>query len=557
VYTLGKYRVVAELARGGMGIVYLALARGPGTFNKLLVLKELKREMRADPGVVSMFMEEARLAACLSHPNVVHTIEAGSDGDRHYIAMEYLDGQSLHRVVSRARRMGSVAPFAWQTSVIGRAIEGLAYAHSALDYDGKPLGIVHRDMSPHNVVVGYDGHVKVLDFGIAKATASSVDTQSGLLKGKVAYMSPEQAAGAPLDRRADIFAVGVMLWEAATGRRFWAGMENDMQILRALLNGQVGTSRDRTMAEIPGQLQHVIAKATAPRPTHRYESAAALLFDLRGALSSCGVHWLGAQEIGNFTGDLFKEDRAKLQASVDEALELCRRPDSGIHATGSGSGEQTAGEARPLPTLEPGKADATPSDAPLLTSPGPTQSYVSAIAPPLAHTAVEPHRSGNPRLWGLLFGMATGAIAAIAALLVLQRSTGPARPSAAVSPASAAPPLGSTRPVEAAAERIHLVVRATPANARIVVDHQLVLDNPCVMTLSRDGANHTVRVEADGYTAREDRFDATGDMTLVIGLGRRETTAPAPPDHGEGMPASAPKATLPQRSVAGTNPYAE
>jgi serine/threonine-protein kinase len=558
VYTLGKYRVVAELARGGMGIVYLALARGPGAFNKLLVLKELKREMRADPGVVSMFMEEARLAACLSHPNVVHTIEAGSDGERHYIAMEYLDGQSLHRVVSRARRMGNAAPFAWQTSVIARAIEGLAYAHSALDLDGKPLGIVHRDMSPHNVVVGYDGHVKVLDFGIAKATTSSVDTQSGLLKGKVAYMSPEQAAGAPVDKRADVFAVGVMLWEAATGRRFWAGMENDMQILRALLNGQVGTSRDRTMAEIPGQLQHVIAQATAPRPSQRYANATLLLADLRGALTSCGVPWLSAPEIGNFPAELFKEDRAKLQASIDEALDLCKRPDSGVYSMGgsSGSGERTAVETRPLPTLEPGVADATPSDAPILTSSGPTETYVSAIAPPIARTTIEPRPTGNPRLWGLLFAMAAGAVTAAVALLALQRSTPPARPAAAASQANAAVSFGSARAVDPASERIHLVVRATPPNARIVVDKQIVLDNPCVMTLPRDGASHSVRVEADGYTAREDRFDATGDMTLVIGLERHETVAAPVP-----MRASAPVAGAKGASAApagdATNPYAE
>jgi serine/threonine-protein kinase len=375
-------------------------------------------------------------------------------------------------------------------------------------------------------------------------------------------MSPEQAAGAPIDKRADVFAVGVMLWEAATGRRFWAGMENDMQILRSLLNGQVGTSRDRTMAEIPGQLQHVIAKATAPRPSQRYESATALLSDLKSALTSCGVPCLGAPEIGNFTAELFKEDRTKLQASIDEALELCRRPDSGIHAKngGGGSGEHTAVEVRPLPTLEPDKGDATPSDSPILTSSGPSQSYVSAIAPPIAHTTVEPRRAGNPRLWGLLFAMTTGAIVAVVALLALQRSAVPPSTAVVAAQASAAsPPLGTARPVEAAAERIHLVVRATPANARIVVDHQLVLDNPCVMTLPRDGADHSVRVEADGYTAREDRFDATGDITLVIGLERHETTAAPIPVHGggAGLPAAAAKAALPPRAGEAANPYAE
>ncbi len=327
VWTLGRYRIIAELARGGMGIVYLALARGPGSFSKVLVLKELRREFLGDPEIVRMFLEEARLAARLNHPNVVHTVEAGSEADRHYIAMEYVDGQSLHRVVSRAKRAGRGAPFEWQAAVLASALEGLAYAHSALDYDGKPLGIVHRDVSPHNIVVGYDGQVKVLDFGIAKATASSAETQSGLLKGKVAYMAPEQAAGAPADPRADVFAFGVMLWEAATGRRFWAGLENDMQILRALYDGRSGTSRDRTMAEIPGQLQHVIARATAPDPAERYDSATLLLAELREALASCGVPRLARPEVGSFPQQIFAEDRARLRTSIEEALELHGRPD--------------------------------------------------------------------------------------------------------------------------------------------------------------------------------------------------------------------------------------
>src|SRR5579864_614515 len=165
--TLGRYRVVAELAQGGMGVVYLALMRGPGAFNKLLVLKELKPDLFDDPAVVTMFMEEARLAACLSHPNIVQTVEAGTDGNRHYIVMEYLDGQSYHRVVSRARKVGRHIPFEFQATVLGSALEGLAYAHSARNYDGSPLGIVHRDVSPQNFFVGYDGQIKVLDFGIA------------------------------------------------------------------------------------------------------------------------------------------------------------------------------------------------------------------------------------------------------------------------------------------------------------------------------------------------------------------------------------------------------
>jgi serine/threonine-protein kinase len=529
-HRLGRYHLIAELARGGMGIVYLALARGPGAFHKLLVLKELKPELRTAPGFVGMFMEEARLAACLSHPNVVHTIEAGSDGDRRYIAMEYLDGQPLHRIVSRARRQGSPASFAWQTSVLCCAIEGLAYAHSARDYDGRPLGIVHRDMSPHNVMVGYDGHVKVLDFGIAKATAFSADTHSGLLRGKVAYMSPEQAAGLPLDRRADVFAVGVMLWEAATGRRFWAGLDNDMAVLHALFAGRIGTSRDLSMAEIPGQLQHVIARATARRPEDRYESAMELLSELRSALTSCGVAALAAGEIGKFTHDHFAEDRVKLQAAIDHALTIARRPSSGVSTTSSADRVPAAGRSAlhtedelPASDLVDIGWDDTPSDMPLPPVQGST-SHTSE-PPPFSHTTVDAGgsvgalRSGAG---GAGVAMLTGVILGVAALvLVLQYAAHRASTSAAHAP----PPVAAA--VEPAPADIRLLVRASPPSARVTVDDRILPGNPYAITLPRDGASHTVLAEADGFVSREDRFDATGDMTLVIALERREAE-PAP-----------------------------
>jgi serine/threonine protein kinase len=327
--TLGRYRLIAELARGGMGVVYLALMRGPGAFSKLLVLKELKAELLGDPSVLAMFVDEARLAACLNHPNVVHTLEAGTDGDRHYIAMEYLDGQSLHCVISRSRKNGRPVPLAWQCAVLCSALEGLSYLHTAFDYDGKPLGIVHRDMTAHNVFVRYDGQVKVLDFGIAKALGSSVDTRNGTLKGKVAYMAPEQAAGAPVDARADIFAVGVVLWEAATGRRFWSGMDSDVQILQALSNGSLPTEHAMALAHVPPRLREVILKATAADPANRYASAAKLLRELRTTLAGLGGASLGPKDIGGLVVDLFAEDRARLQAAIDEALKASGGPVSG------------------------------------------------------------------------------------------------------------------------------------------------------------------------------------------------------------------------------------
>src|ERR1700685_2482638 len=165
---LGKYHLVAELARGGMGIVHLAAAQGPGGFNKLLVVKELKPELSHDECYVSMFLDEARLAARLTHPNIVQTIEVGSEGDRHYMVMEFLDGRSLHRLVRRFKDQGGF-PVAANLRLIAEALLGLQYAHDLQDFDGQALGVVHRDVSPLNVFVTFDGQAKVLDFGIAKS----------------------------------------------------------------------------------------------------------------------------------------------------------------------------------------------------------------------------------------------------------------------------------------------------------------------------------------------------------------------------------------------------
>ena len=191
-----------------MGIVHLAASHGPGGFNKLLVVKELKPELSRDDTYVSMFLDEARLAARLAHPNIVQTIEVGSEGSRHYMVMEFLDGRSLHRTIRRFRDHGGL-PLGAHLRVIAESLLGLHHAHELVDFDGQPLDIVHRDVSPLNVFVTFDGQTKVIDFGIAKSVDSSLETKTGILKGRVAYMAPEQAWGQEVDRRADVYSAGV------------------------------------------------------------------------------------------------------------------------------------------------------------------------------------------------------------------------------------------------------------------------------------------------------------------------------------------------------------
>ncbi|MEA2749443.1 MAG: eukaryotic-like serine/threonine-protein kinase, partial [Myxococcales bacterium] len=268
--TIGRYRRLAELGRGGMATVYLAAARGPQGFTKLVVLKELRPDLAQDAEFRSMFLDEARLAARLNHPNVVQTYEVGEDGNRQVIVMEYLEGQPL----SRARK---VLPSPLVYFALSNVLTGLEHAHDLLDFQGRPLKVVHRDVSPHNIFVTYSGEVKLCDFGIAKAADSSAVTATGDMKGKLSYMAPEQARGEAVDARADLFAVGVVLWETATGRRLWNNMQ-DVQILAQLLSGSIPSARS-VDPSVPESLERICMKALAFEPAQRYATAAEMQAD--------------------------------------------------------------------------------------------------------------------------------------------------------------------------------------------------------------------------------------------------------------------------------------
>src|SRR4051794_2633147 len=275
---VGRYRVLSELGRGGMANVYLAVAQGPGGVNKLVVLKALLPELASEPESLTMFLDEARLAAQLNHPNVVQTYEVGTEGDRHVMVMEYLEGQSLSALVKRGELVGKPMTLKLQLRVIMSALEGLGYAHELSAYDGTPLELVHRDISPQNVFVTYDGQVKVLDFGIAKAASSSTETATGVIKGKLAYMSPEQIVANGIDQRADLYSIGCMLWAAATGRKLWKDTP-DVQIMRRVMQGDVPTPQSAH----PGcddELNHIVMKALAWQRENRYQTAHELQQDL-------------------------------------------------------------------------------------------------------------------------------------------------------------------------------------------------------------------------------------------------------------------------------------
>ena len=313
---LGKYRLIAELGHGGMAQVFLALARGPAGFNKLAVIKQIREQLADDPEFLTMFLDEARLAARLNHPNVVQTNEVGEDGKRYFICMEYLEGQPLNRIIQRVGRENGI-PQGLHLRILCEALAGLHHAHELTDYDGTPLQVVHRDVTPHNVFVTYAGQVKVVDFGIAKALSQSAETKAGVLKGKVAYMAPEQARGDKVDRRADIFSVGVIMWEALVGRRMFKGL-TDVVIIQKIVNGQLQSPRSAN-PNVDEKLDAVCMKALAHNRDERYETAADFQAAIEEAMEAMGDR-SNLRDVGKLIAQHFEPERQRIKALVEAAL---------------------------------------------------------------------------------------------------------------------------------------------------------------------------------------------------------------------------------------------
>ena len=485
---VGRYRILSELGRGGMSNVFLAVASGPGGVNKLVVLKALLPDLASEGYALAMFMDEARLAAQLNHPNVVQTYEVGTEGDRHVIVMEYLEGQSLSAAMRRAQQEGNGMPLALQMRIIINALEGLHYAHELHGYEGAPLQLVHRDISPQNVFVTYDGQVKVLDFGIAKATSASTHTAAGVMKGKIAYMAPEQIIGGTVDRRADLYSVGCMLWAAATGSKLWKDTP-DVQIMRRAISGDVPTPQS-VNAECDDELNRIVMKALARDPDHRYATALELQHDLEVYVERFGA--AGKQkEIARYVSGLFADTRAQLKALVERQLSLIQSDNSSVSAS----------RERPRP------ATATNN-----TLAGSTSESVHTL---LAEEIPPGGRSKR----GLVAGLALVAVlAGVAFFGWNQRSVGGELPAAAEK-ATANKPAPAAEPAAAAAvPRVSVALQASPAEAKLYLDNELLPANPTTKLLAADGKAHVLRAEAPGFANATTEFSPTQATTIDLAL---------------------------------------
>lgn len=323
--TLGKYTLVRKLATGGMAEVFLARAEGPGGFAKKCVVKRILPHFNDDPRFIEMFLGEARLAAELNHPNLVQIFDFGQADGQYFLAMEYIDGANLRVLNQATRRMQGPMPFALAARMIQLAAEGLHFAHELRNEQGEFLNLVHRDISPDNILVSRNGSVKVVDFGIAKASTQPHLTKSGMIKGKMAYMPPEQLARETLDRRADLFALGIVFYELVTG-----GMPFDatseVSIIQAIMSQKPLEKPTAYRPDCPPDLEAIVEKCLEKDRTKRYASCVELQTDLDAFIRRSGES-VGTREIAQLVETVFANEADATQANAVVPS------DSGLDAT--------------------------------------------------------------------------------------------------------------------------------------------------------------------------------------------------------------------------------
>jgi serine/threonine protein kinase len=309
----GRYDLLALLATGGMAEIWLARVSGEAGFEKLVVIKRLLDDLAVNPDYVEMFLDEARINARLSHSNVVQVLELGQVEGKYFMAMEYVAGLSVAQVGKKAtQRLGDV-PQAVAAGVVAQACAGLHYAHDRALPDGTPLNIIHRDVSPQNLILTFEGQVKVVDFGIAKAQGRVSQTRAGMVKGKTSYMSPEQCLGLPLDRRSDVFALGIVLFELATARRLFK-RSSSYQTFEAIVSAEVPKPSELN-TKIDAAVEAVILKSLARKADDRFASAGEMQEALEQAMHRAKLR--GApSDLEKFIDATFADERVEQQALV-------------------------------------------------------------------------------------------------------------------------------------------------------------------------------------------------------------------------------------------------
>jgi serine/threonine protein kinase len=380
----GKYYLLERINVGGMAEVFRAKAYGVEGFERLVAVKRILPNIAEDKEFIRMFVDEAKIAVQLNHANIAQIFDLGVVDQSYYIALEHVHGRDLRAIFDRCRQKTEPMPIAQACFVIMKVCEGLDYAHNKRDQSGRELNLVHRDVSPQNVLVSFEGEVKLIDFGIAKAAGKGSKTQAGILKGKFGYMSPEQVRGLPIDRRSDIFSCGIVLYELLTGERLFVG-ESDFSTLEKVRNVEI-LPPSTYNRRIPDELERIVLKALAKDVEDRYQNAIDLHDELQAFVYTAGEFYsrkdLAAWMKGTFAREI-EEETAKLEAY----RQIAPPP--------------TEGKPRTTPPAAPGGRRATLSmsaSAPVGTKPPPLPANGGRISKPMAAQAI-PDRSAQQLTW--------------------------------------------------------------------------------------------------------------------------------------------------------------
>ncbi len=389
--TLGKFTLLDKIGEGGMARIWLARAHGIGGFEKLVVVKQILPRLAEDAEFVARFFQEARLAATLQHPNIAEVYEVDEADGVYFYTMEYVRGRDLRHVLQRARQRERTLSWSEVIAVMVGLCAGLHHAHTRADERGRPLGIVHRDVSPANVLLSFDGEVKLADFGVAKARTSMVSTVAGRLRGKIPYMSPEQCRGEALDRRSDVYSAGVVLWESIAGRRLHDG-DSEIAVLRAISDRDAAPI-EQAREDCPPALAQIVARALARSPAQRYQSAEQLQLQLEAFAREARLDITG-RTVTTLLDELFGDDPRRQDAKpVLTAVPVAGTPVS--------------------------LCDQTP---PTGTLPPPPAASSSAAAPrPVSGDPLEVVVPGSRRWGGLVVGVLVGSVLGMGGLYLALR----------------------------------------------------------------------------------------------------------------------------------------
>lgn len=472
---VGPYWYLAELARGGMAQVFAVAVESSIGLEQIAVLKRMKADLTDEEEFQQMFLDEARLAARLEHPNIVRTLDFGLEGASPFLVMEYLAGQPLSRIVAALRKGEVELSLPLRLTIVAEVLAALDYAHGLEDFRGEPMNVVHRDVTLSNVIVTYDGRVKLVDFGIATGTLRQAETGVGVLKGKAKYMAPEQHRGEKVGQRVDLFAAGVLAYELCSLECPWGD-----DVVRYQDRPPV-----RPLAELVEDIDPAIVdwvgRALAEEPEHRWPTARAMREELDRLIGPeqgpSPMKALGAE-----MSRAFRVDRERVTAVLRERRAEAREAWAGM----------TEEERREVQTQ---------------AQPPPTLLELDAQAPEPTSVSLRPPRVDPSRpLWPLLVG-ATISVALGAAFLLRGAASTERAPS--VAPASSA----TTTPTE-----VEMYIVATPPDAEIAVDGVAVQDNPHTARFARAGSSHVVRVQANGHRTKEVEVVAGRDHVVRVRL---------------------------------------